>query len=211
MTVASDYWAYPLRWGETVADQDWTPLYFHRLLGSDFVAECCAGGQAGRALLGTALLLWCEAMKQDPGGTLPDNDIALARMAGFGPDLAAWKEVRGEVLHGWVPCHVDGAEERPQNRLGHRTVAENALFAWNRKDGRRKGRDAARLSQVKWKVRKQMAELKKPQRLIEDDMLVTRVAEWLIRAGLQVSRENVASGLAVAGVPVLIEGGQRDR
>lgn len=210
--IGHDYecWVYPLKWGQTVADQDWTPLHFHRLLGSDFVAECCAGGMAGRAVLGTALLLWAEAMKQDPGGTLPDSDIALARLAGFGPDIEGWRAVRPLALHGWSACmigHEDGMAE-PSARLGHPVVARNALFAWNRKDGRKKGREAAHLSNVKWKVRQKMADLRKPQRLIDDDILVTTVARWLVRAGLQVSRENVASGLAVAGVPSVIAGGR---
>lgn len=203
------HWIYPLRWGETVADQDWTPLHFHRLLGSDFVAECCAAGVEGRAWLGTALLLWAEAMKQDPGGTLPDNDVSLARLAGYGADIDAWRAVRPNVMRGWVPTIVEGGgmdEARKQDRLGHPSVlTDAALHAWTRKDGRKKGRAAAHLSQVKWKVRKQMEAQKRPRRIIDSDDLVTRVAQWLIRSGLQVSGENVASGLAVAGVPVLIE------
>ncbi|WP_347311380.1 DUF1376 domain-containing protein [Defluviimonas sp. SAOS-178_SWC] len=204
MHVDEDFWVYPLQWGQTIADQDWFPLYFHRLLGSDFVAEACAAGSAGRAAGFTAFLLWCEAVKQDPGGTLPDNDVALARLAGFGADLAAWREVREAALYGWSPCHVDGDDGRRDRRLGHRTVADFALFAWNRKHGRQMGREAAKLSQVKWKVKKQMEAMKRPARLVGDDMLITQVANWLIRGGMAVSQENVASALAAAGVPSVV-------
>lgn len=207
-----DFWLYPLRWGETIADQDWFPLHFHRLLGSQFAADACVGGAAGRSAAFTAVLLWCEAFKQDPGGTLPDNDVALARLAGFGPDVAGWRAVRAEVLKGWSACHVDGHDGgRLQNRLGHRVVAEQAVYAWNRKNGRKMGRDAARLSNVKWKIRQQMEKSKRPARLIGDDMLITRVAEWLITSGLNVTSENVASGLAsmgVGSVVSLVRGGE---
>lgn len=202
--IGGDFWTYPLQWGETVADQDWFPLHFHKLLGSQFAADACVTGESGRAAGFTAVLLWCEAFKQDPGGTLPDNDVALARLAGFGPDVEGWKRVRHLVLCGWVPCHVDGDEARQQNRLGHRVVAEQAVYAWNRKNGRKLGRDAARLSNTKWKVRQQMEKSKRPARLIADDMLITRVADWLIQSGLHVTAENVASGLAAMGAPTVV-------
>lgn len=213
----ADFWAYPLRWGETIADQDWFPLHFHKLLGSQFAADACVDGEVGRAAGFTAVLLWCEAFKQDPGGTLPNNDVSLARLAGFGPDVQGWRKVRERVLRGWSACHVDGEEGRPQNRLGHRVVAEQAVYAWSRKNGRKLGRDAARLSNVKWKVRQQMERAKRSARLIGDDVLVTRIAEWLIQSGLQVTAENVASGLASMGVMSvvpMVRGGEtevRDR
>lgn len=215
--IVAEHWTYPLKWGETVADQDWFPLHFHKLLGSQFVTDACIGGESGRSAGFAAVLLWCEAFKQDPGGTLPDDDGSLARFAGFGPDVASWRTVRAQAMRGWVPCHVDGDEVRPQNRLGHRVVAEQAVYAWNRKNGRKLGRDAARLSNTKWKVRQQLEKAKRPARLIGDDMLITRLAEWLIQSGLNVSAENVASGLAALGVATIVpmvrtgEDGVRDR
>lgn len=200
----ADIWVYPLSWGETIADQGWFPLHFHALLGSQFAADACADGTESRAVGFTALLLWCEAFKQDPGGTLPDNDVGLARLAGFGADVAAWRKVRDRALYGWSRCHIDGDDQRPQTRLGHRVVAEQAVYAWNRKNGRKMGRDASRLSNVKWKVRQQMEKSKRPARLLGDDMLITRLAEWLIQSGLTVTGENVASGLASMGVSAVV-------
>ena len=202
---AGELWVYPLKLGWTVADQDWFPLHFHALLGSRFVARACFGGIDGRAAGFTAIRLWCEAFKQDPAGTLPEDDVELAQLAGFGPDVAAWQAMRTAALYGWTPCIVEGEDGRDATRIGHRVVAEQAVFAWNRKWGRKRGREARRLSDVKWKVRQQMTKAKRPGRLVDDDMLVTRIAEWLIRGGLTVTSENVASALADAGVPSLVQ------
>lgn len=205
MAAGADLWVYPLKLGETVADQDWFPLHFHALLGSRFSATACFGGTSGRAAGFTAIRLWCEAFKQDPAGTLPEDDIELAQLAGFGPDVAAWQAMRDAALYGWTSCTVEAEDGRTVSRLGHRVVAEQAVFAWNRKWGRKRGREARRISDIKWKVRQQMVKAKRPQRLIDDDMLVTRIADWLIRGGLTVSAENVASALADAGVPSLVQ------
>lgn len=199
------HWVYPLKVGDKVADQDWFPMHFHALLGSQFMAEACFAGTAGRAAGFTAIRLWCEAFKQDPAGTLPDNDVHLAQLAGFGADLDAWRAERDRALYGWTVCIVEAEDGRELRRLGHRVVSEQAVFAWNRKNGRKLGREAHRLSQIKWKVRQQMTKAKKPARLIDDDMLITRIAEWLIRSGLNVTSENVASGLAQAGVPSVVQ------
>lgn len=203
-----EYWAYPLVAGDTIADQDWVPLYFHRLLGSDFVAEACARGDGGRAAGFTAMLLWFEAVKQDPAGTLPTGDVALARLAGFGGDVAAWLPLREMALYGWRTCHVETRGGQTVERLGHDTVTELCLAAFKRKRGRKAGREAAQISAVKWKVRQQMEKSKRPARLMADDALVSGVADWLIRSGLHVTAENVAKGLAMMGVPTLVPGPQ---
>lgn len=205
--MTDDFWVYPLRWGETVADQEWVPLYFHRLLGSDLVAEACAAGESGRAALGTAMLLWFEAVKQDPAGTLPDSDVTLARLAGYGPDLDGWRKVRPLALHGWQAVTVEEDGDRgAARRLGHRTIAQVCLYAWQRKDGRRAGREAAHLATVKNRVKDKLVAMKKPHRVIEDDDLRRRIAEWLIRGGMKVTTENVASALAACGALTLLPG-----
>jgi hypothetical protein len=214
-----EFWVYPLAQGDTIADQDWVPLYFHRLLGSDFVAEACAGGASGRAGGFTAMLLWFEAVKQDPAGTLPMGDVALARLAGFGGDLDGWRAVRDLALYGWRPCSVETRGGAMVERLGHDTVADLCMQAFRRKDSRRAGRESAHLSHVKWKVRQQLEKLKRPARLIGDDQLITQVAQWLIDGRMHVTGDNVAAGLLRAGVPTLVtraaraegdEGGERE-
>jgi hypothetical protein len=67
-------------------------------------------------------LLWCAAWHQVPAASIPDDDIELAQLAGFGRAISEWLKVRDEALQGWVMCS-DG-------RWYHPVVAEKALEAW---------------------------------------------------------------------------------
>lgn len=73
------------------------------------------------------IILWCASWHQVPAGSLPDDDVDLANLAGFGRFMVEkWREVRAAgALYGFVKC-ADG-------RLYHRVVAEVALVAWRRK------------------------------------------------------------------------------
>ncbi len=104
------------------------PLEVGRLRDSDTAAS--VSGEAFRA----AVLLWCAAWHQLPAASLPDNDGALARLAGFGRHVDDWRAVREEALRGFTLCS-DG-------RLYHSTLAEIALGAWNDKK-RKHARTAA--------------------------------------------------------------------
>ena len=66
---------------------------------------------------------WAASWHQVPAASLPNDDAALARLLGYGRDVAAWAKVRAAGgLRGWLPCS-DG-------RLYHPVVAEKALAAW---------------------------------------------------------------------------------
>lgn len=109
-----------------------------RLRDSGLVA---LGAEAFRA----AVLSWCVAWHQMPAGSLPDDDIALCRLLGYGRDLKGWRRIRASGgLHGYIKCS-DG-------RLYHPVVAEKVVLAWKQKIAQRdrtaKARDA-RLSQKK--------------------------------------------------------------
>lgn len=80
-----------------------------------------ASGEEFRA----AVLLWCAAWHQVPAGSLPDDEIELARFAGFGRVVREWRKVRDGALRSWVKCD-DG-------RWYHPVVAEKALEAWDGK------------------------------------------------------------------------------
>lgn len=69
-----------------------------------------------------AVVLWTVAWHQIPAASLPGSDVALAKLAGFGRDLAGWSAVRAGALRGFERCS-DG-------RLYHRVIAEKALEAW---------------------------------------------------------------------------------
>lgn len=76
-----------------------------------------------------AVILWCASWHQIPAASLPDDDIELARLAGFGFVVKEWKKVRAGALYGWIKC-ADG-------RLYHPVVAEKARDAWHAKHEQR--------------------------------------------------------------------------
>ncbi|MGE0422392.1 MAG: hypothetical protein AB7O88_09015 [Reyranellaceae bacterium] len=98
---------------------EWMPFYGHRLFASDFDAH------ADDAVFRAALSLWWSAWNQVPAASLPDDDVALCRLAGLGRDVAAWRAMRAQALHGFVPC-ADG-------RLYHRALSAMAMVSWDRR------------------------------------------------------------------------------
>lgn len=68
------------------------------------------------------IVLWAASFHEKPAGSLPAEDRLLARLAGFGRDLAGFMAVRGKAVEGWVEC-ADG-------RLYRRSVAIEALAFW---------------------------------------------------------------------------------
>ena len=100
-------------------DFQYMELDVRRLRDSRFGAE--VSGDAFRA----GVMLWCAAWHQVPASSLPDDDIELANLAGYGRFVKEWKKVRAQALQGFVLCS-DG-------RLYHDVVAEKALQAWDSK------------------------------------------------------------------------------
>lgn len=106
------------------------PLDVVRLRDSDLAA--IATGDGFRA----AVLLWCAAWHQVPAASLPNDDRALAHLAGYGRDLNGWKKVRADAMRGFVECD-DG-------RFYHPTIAEKANESWEKKMKFRERTAAAR-------------------------------------------------------------------
>lgn len=113
---------------------EYMPLLGQRLFGSEF--DAMASDSEWRA----GLTLWWAAWTQCPAGSLPDDDVALCRLADLGRDLKTWRKLRERALHGFVKCS-DG-------RLYHPTLAQQALVAW---DKRVKERDR----KAQWRAKKQ--------------------------------------------------------
>lgn len=86
----------------------WMPLEGDRLFASDTWLQ---GSLAARAAM---LPLWWAAWKQDPVGSLPDNDASLAQIAGFGRNVKAWLAVRAQATRGFT--------KGEDNRLHHPVV-----------------------------------------------------------------------------------------
>lgn len=199
----SDTWLYPMRFGHTLSNHDWVPLYLNRLLSSRFTAYICAEDRRQDGF--TAMLLWCASFKQDPAGTLPDDDVQLAQLANFGSDIEAWRRAREGALYGWVPVEIDGADDRRDGpRLGHRMIAEIAYDMFRRKRGRDDARAEGNRYQLKTRIRKKLAEMHR-KKLAENDHLVTQIADYLTKNKSFCTIENVATALDVVGaVPKVV-------
>jgi hypothetical protein len=105
--------------GVDLRDFPFMPLDVVKLRDSDIAAS--ASGDEFRA----AVLLWCAAWHQVPAGSLPDDDVQLAHLAGYGRVVKEWKKVKQGAMHKWLRC-ADG-------RLYHKTIAEKVNEAWERK------------------------------------------------------------------------------
>jgi hypothetical protein len=206
-----DHWTYPLKIGETLSSNEWIEFHIHRFLTSRFKALCLSGGAEGKAIGFTAVILWAECYRQDPAGTLPNDDLELAHLAGFGVDLDGWRKVRDRVLHGWQPTHCEDATEGV-NRLGHPLIAEIAARSYHRKAGKAAGREAAQSAMVKTRIRKQLIKIGL-KRIAGVPDVVSELARWLETAGLWITEDNVRKAAeVVAGVTSLrvVNGGKDD-
>jgi hypothetical protein len=209
LVVVAEFWTYPLRWGDTLSNHDWVPLHINRLLTSDFLTYAVAEDR--RADIGTALILWCECFKQDPAGTLPDDDVALAQIARFGRDLDGWLKVKAGALHGWRPAAIAGDADGRRQRLGHPVIAEIAADMFRRKSGRDAAREASRLSTLRNRVRAKIKALGYRKPFWDSNQVVNVVAEYLDRHRLYATDENVRLAMTeAAGIPrdVAVLGGR---
>jgi hypothetical protein len=69
-----------------------------------------------------AVMVWCAAWHEIPAGSVADDDMVLADIAGFGSVVREWKKVRAAALRGFVRCS-DG-------RLYHPVIVAKAITAW---------------------------------------------------------------------------------
>lgn len=119
-------------------DFPFMPVDIARLFNSEFHAR------ATDAEWRAAVTLWLKSYHQVPAASVPDDDVALARLAEFGRDLKGWKKVREVALYGWVKCS-DG-------RLYHPVVAEKATEAWARKKAFRDRTEKARQARLQQRL-----------------------------------------------------------
>lgn len=114
-----------------LTDFSFMPLDVRRLRDSRIAS--IVDGEAFRS----AVLLWCAAWHQKPAASLPDDDVELAQLAGFGRVVREWQAVKANALYGWIRCS-DG-------RLYHPVVAEKALESWAKKLDQRWRRECDRI------------------------------------------------------------------
>lgn len=134
MSPADALPVYPLRHGERIAG-DSVALRLDRLLKSGWRARMTATPEVGFF----AVMLQIEAYAQNPAGTLPEDDAALAQLAGLGLAVGRWRRLRARgALDGWTPCQVLTADGRTrETRLMHPEVTGIALAACDGPQSRR--------------------------------------------------------------------------
>lgn len=120
--------------GVDLRDFPFMPVDIARLFGSTFHASTEDGEwRAG-------VTLWLKSFHQVPAASLPNDDVALARLAELGRDVKSWRKLRAMALHGWVLCSDD--------RWYHPVVAEKVLEAWQAKLDQRTRTAKARVAML---------------------------------------------------------------
>lgn len=122
----------------SMAGYDWFPLYFDRLRRSRWWRRATDLARARN------VMLWGEAYKATPAGSLADDDDELAESAGFGFDVEGFVAHKAEIMAPWVLCS-DG-------RWYHETICEVVLEAWDRRSERRR-KDSARQAEYRARTR----------------------------------------------------------
>lgn len=124
---------------------------------------------------GCALDLFFVAQNQTPLGTLPDDDVILARHVGVSLDI--WLELRARKLspmHNWTRCRCDD-----EIRLMHPVVTEVAMNALSRRDARQ-ARDDGRARKMRVaRMRDNLTSRQIAPQIIADAVLLDRMDDWL--------------------------------
>lgn len=188
---------YPLRRGETLMSHEWVEEHVHRLLSSRFLTYAVAEGR--RADIATSMILCAEAFRQDPAGTLPDDDVQLADLAKFGRDIDGWKAVRASVLVGWHRVAIEGDEEDAEPRLAHTMIASIAVRTYRRKASRDQGRKAQTVAVQHSRIRKKLMTMGFKHIARQKDA-VTRIGTFLSDGQLWISEDNLRAALDSIGV-----------
>ncbi|WP_155846155.1 hypothetical protein [Celeribacter ethanolicus] len=189
-----DYIVWPLKRGETLSNHDWFPFYGHRFLGSRFLSVSLLKGR--REDIGTALILWTEAMSQDPGGTLPDCNMELAGLARFS-SVDEWVSVRENVMAGWVPVEVeDEVAGKMITRLGHPGFMQGVVAEmYKRKKGRDGAREAARVAVKKSRLKAKLEEMKGYENVIANPQAIMQLVEYFEHSDLFMTPDNIRAAL----------------
>lgn len=189
-----DVW--PLKRGETLSNHDWFPMNGHKFMGSRFLSLAIMEDR--RADIGTGVILWIEAVRQDPAGTLPDCDVQLADLAKF-RSVDEWRAVRSGVLRGWHQVLVeDDDRSDPIVRLGHPSLLRDVVSMYKRKRGRDAARVAGNLGVKRSRIRKKMEELQVEAHIIADDRVIHELVEHFEASGLFITHDNVRTAMVEA-------------
>lgn len=125
---------------------------------------------------GAALNLFFVARKQNPVGSLPDNDKMLAKLLHV--DLSLWQELRGRAvspLRNWSRYRAG-----EKIVLGHPVVIAVAQDALNRREAREAANNEKATTMRLNRLREAMLGIKCAKAVVRDDVLVERIDAWLL-------------------------------
>lgn len=125
------HWRYPLAKGQKPKRKVRDSILL-QILNSDLIANNLQEDR--RDILGTALILWAESLRQDPPGTLPALTDHLAFLAGYGNDYDAFQDAFERIIPFWPECEVDLGDGRIERRFASPIVA--SFLTGNREDGK---------------------------------------------------------------------------
>lgn len=145
------------------------------------------------------LRLMMRAPAQATAGTLPDDDIELADLAGFGRDVEGWRRLRPDALAEWrrVLCSNDLEDEV---RLAHPWLTAAIVAAVNGVEKLRDGREEANLRKRLERLRNAMRRVGLTERAVMDAHLQQRLLDWLDGNGLTMRQAHVRDGLNFFGL-----------
>jgi hypothetical protein len=162
---------YPFSVTERLTTHYFTAFHHDRWLNSRFRLSTAPD------VRGLALDLFFLSQKQSPVGTLPDDDVQLAKLLMI--DLRTWQEYRGREwspLYKWERCLCEG-----EIRLMHPVVSEMIWDAIGRRDKKKAEGELGRARKRLDRLPDQILRAGGSQRMAMDADLLERVDAWLLR------------------------------
>lgn len=162
---------YPVELIDARMTSDYFTMFWHdRWLNSELHLT------ADMAVQGAALNLFFIARKQNPVGSLPENDRMIAKLLHI--DIEAWERLKSQPinpLHNWSRFRVDD-----KIVLGHPVVIEVAMDALARREQRAASNEERAVAMRQHRLKRDMKELRCSEAMCNDPVLVQRLDDWLV-------------------------------
>lgn len=146
------------------------PWHFTRWLNSEM--HLCATYE----VQGLARALFDLAQVQMPTGTLPDDDVQLARLLRLDP--VRWRELRGlemGPLRGWYRVRCGD-----RVRLAHPVVSEILQDVVERREARERANGEKAVAVRIARLRKALGAMGLSAQVLADELLIERMDKWLL-------------------------------
>jgi hypothetical protein len=169
LVVTEDLPVYPLPHDFRMPTHYFTAWWHNRWLNSDLHLT------GDYEVQGVAVALYSIAQNQSPLGTLPQNEVLIARMLRLDP--IKWQNLCRlaiSPLHGWYLANCEGVV-----RWAHPVVLEMLLDARDRADTRRMSNEDRAVQKRIERLRKALAEIGVDKGILADRVAMEAMDEWL--------------------------------